>query len=266
MRIISKFQDYYDGIQAHGIDKSLVYIRKPIDHEYDAMFSIYTKKQNPKIELNALEEAGWEYYSTPRTKYFTEKDVTWKLSYGILGFCGKWYVYAKAVKNYQEYKPETKFFYTAEEVRRWVTTTNFKELNDYFYKGKYKDGFIWREKEAMDKNLNNVFQPSNSLSDELFITHKTPVITFRTIEGDGPYDNRTVVRMNGCLKDYGFAKCKDPFTCYQEISMYVGGVLSVGEPSTVEISDEDMRDKKGFNDWSFKTMPGTKKPRRRNKS
>jgi len=55
------------------------------------------------------------------------------------------------------------------------------------------------------------------------------------------------------------------YMAYQEIAMYISGVLGIGEPDTLEISDEDMRDEKGFFDMSFKKDAGVTKPRRRGK-
>ena len=34
--------------------------------------------------------------------------------------------------------------------------------------------------------------------------------------------------------------------------MYISGVIGTGEKDTIKISDKDMRDAKGFDDWSFK--------------
>lgn len=70
------------------------------------------------------------------------------------------------------------------------------------------------------------------------------------------------VTINPCLKDIGFQHILDPYTCFQEISMYMGGVMGNTEKEIVEVSDITQRDKKGFNDKSFKHR-GSKKPRRR---
>lgn len=57
------------------------------------------------------------------------------------------------------------------------------------------------------------------------------------------------------LKALGFAKALDPYTAYQELSMWVGGVLANPERPTAELSDEDKIAKRGFDEWSFRKMP-----------
>ena len=44
----------------------------------------------------------------------------------------------------------------------------------------------------------------------------------------------------------------DAYGIYQEIEMYMGGVLGSQEKETIEISDKDKRDSKGFDNYSFK--------------
>lgn len=263
MRIISKFHDYYDCIQSHGIDKSLVYLRQPKDYEY---FLLYNKSPVTTIEKTA------DIYSNniPNTRRFKEKFLEWKLEYFIVGFCGEWYIYAVATKKdnfmYTGTVLEKKYLHSAEEVKEWVTDTNWKSINSFFYDGKYNDSYLYDKQVAVTKKqLERVFSSVKKIPTNIFIELKTPIITFECIVDHNKVRTTNVLRTNGCLKDIGFHTIKDPYTCYQEISMYIGGVLGIGEPCTVNISDVDMRDKKGFNDWSFKTMPGTKKPRRKNK-
>ena len=79
---------------------------------------------------------------------------------------------------------------------------------------------------------------------EIFIKYKSPIFVYTK-------GNKYTI-INPCLKEYGFVKIKDPFTAFQDIMQYISGVLGVGEPNIIEISNEDMRDKKGFDKWSFK--------------
>jgi len=57
------------------------------------------------------------------------------------------------------------------------------------------------------------------------------------------------------LKQYAFARMADPFTAFQEIQMYISGVLGTNENDMVQISDTDMRDAKGHDNMSFKKYP-----------
>jgi len=62
------------------------------------------------------------------------------------------------------------------------------------------------------------------------------------------------------LGKMGFARKLDPFTAFQELSMWVGGVLPRPGNPMVEISDEKtMVAKHGMDEWSFRTPPGPKR-------
>ena len=58
--------------------------------------------------------------------------------------------------------------------------------------------------------------------------------------------------INPCLRDLQFQKVFEPYTTFQEIDMFLSGVMQSPEKNMINISDKDMRDKKGFNDKSFK--------------
>lgn len=55
------------------------------------------------------------------------------------------------------------------------------------------------------------------------------------------------------LKRVDFHKIMDPFTIFQEIQMWLSGVLPKDGPPMVAITDDIIkRDKHGFDKWSFK--------------
>ena len=55
------------------------------------------------------------------------------------------------------------------------------------------------------------------------------------------------------LKDVDFVKVMDPVRAFQEISMWIGGVLPRPGPPMVQITDPEVRlAKRGFDRWSFR--------------
>lgn len=52
--------------------------------------------------------------------------------------------------------------------------------------------------------------------------------------------------LNPRLQDYQFAKVIDPFQAYQQISMYIGGVLGKGNPEPPVIDNDTLIEIKGF--------------------
>lgn len=62
------------------------------------------------------------------------------------------------------------------------------------------------------------------------------------------------------LGKMGFARKLDPFAAFQELAMWVGGVLPRPGNPMVEISGEKvMVAKHGMDEWSFRTPPGPKR-------
>ncbi len=76
----------------------------------------------------------------------------------------------------------------------------------------------------------------------------------------GNYRHSFVI--NPKLKDLQFYKVFDAFTAFQEISMFLGGVLGVGEKEIIEIEDKYKIGQHGFDKWSFRKEPTKKKGRR----
>ena len=81
-----------------------------------------------------------------------------------------------------------------------------------------------------------------------FIKLSTPVFL---LEKDRPYQRVQLVK-NPILKDYDFASVVGPYEAYQEISVFLGNELSSQMDPNLDRTDKDIRDSKGFDDWSFK--------------
>lgn len=55
------------------------------------------------------------------------------------------------------------------------------------------------------------------------------------------------------LKEIGFAKAVDPYTAYQELSMWIGGILGGTSPEIVRIKDDKvLAENHGFDRFSFR--------------
>jgi hypothetical protein len=63
--------------------------------------------------------------------------------------------------------------------------------------------------------------------------------------------------VNPQLKDFNFATQLDPYTAFQELSMYLGNDLVDQMDPNIERTDDLIRDQKGFDKWSFR-KPGKK--------
>jgi hypothetical protein len=100
--------------------------------------------------------------------------------------------------------------------------------------------------------LDRYFTPNEVGKDSLawLIQNKITVLTYNPqVNGDSKW------RINGDdLKDFHFYKVVDPFTLFQEISMWVGGILPGSANPMVQITDDTIKvAKHGFDPkWSFR--------------
>lgn len=221
MLIISKFHDYYDSAMGMGIDKTVVYNRTVKDDREERRYHRY--------QLHS-------------------KKKSWHVNIFIVGFCGELYPCIKLTEDLI-HNPKSFFFYelnkletfiVEEEIsidvkRRWrgIVSIPHARMNNTYARQDWFD-----LKTHTDKKLDSKFEQE-----------KCPVFM---------WTKRGMV-WNPNLKDIGFQKVIDPYTAFQEVYMYISGVLGTNENEMVTISDEDKLHKKGFFEWSFKKLPGGKK-------
>lgn len=98
-------------------------------------------------------------------------------------------------------------------------------------------------------NFNNYYSEILKINyDEVYRKHNTPVFI---ISSD--YNNHnTYMTINGKLSDYEFYKVFNSFDAFQEIGMFIGGVLVSSENTIINISDSDRIKQYGFDKYSFR--------------
>ena len=253
MLILSDFHDYYDVVTKQGIDKSIVYDRRETKIPLD-QFNSQCIQDYPVIR-EFYEDI--KYYSS-HTMYSCRIE-----SVLIIGFCGKFY---PCIEFYEEGCPpaiptaKTYIHYTykdTEEFMKLRLTT--KDLEAFFApKSKFPRHHSFINK--LDQHgLKALFSKYSGVkNDELFIKTKAPVVIY---QNNQYHSLKHTIYTNYSLKKLQFYKAIDPYMAYQELTMYISGVLGTSRPEPIEISDRDMKFKKGFDEKSFRTDPGTRKPR-----
>lgn len=251
MLIVSDFHDYYDVILKYGVDKSVVYKRKEV--EIDGV-----DDQTPIIGV-----IGDSWWSRGKT---IKPSLPFKYDFGVVGFCGKIHpiviiheeVEKKGLTSFLAPEIKSTYFYRADELDSFIINhKDKKKKKSYLTPKRY-----WYSKGDTNQGLTHQFfnHFKDIKNDVLFCEMDTPIFSY--IGGDV---QKRKLRKNPSLKDLEFFKVEDPFSAYQKIYQYISGVLGISTNELLEISDEDMKAEKGFFEWSFKTPPGTKKPRRRGK-
>lgn len=261
MIVSSEFIDYYDNIGASaGVDRQCVYNRVTRAHGKESLpFPLDLWERQNSVWMNRWFNHVLGFKSNtclPKTNTFA------------LFFCGKVYtgwVYdglngRVTAWSSDELDAAKKGLDLERERVPGVNTGDMFALLDIFEKNRVslRD---WLDIEAVE---------CHHVNRQLC----SPVVAVKVSNECGRRDETRVapninegdhnVIVDPCLQDIGFQRVVDPWTCWQTIHQYNSGVLGKSETETVEISDQHMRDAKGFDEWSFKNR-GTAKRRKRKK-
>lgn len=260
MRIISKFRDYYDNVQGMGSDQTDVYLRENTEVRGEELVQ-YSGLMDSLEKIPHSLSYSWK--SGQYEEYYRLYPV-------LIGFCGKTHlVYRYEAPN------ETLHFYSAAEVDEFVdgVLKEKYDLKKYFpqrmkswEKRWFNRGWGLGRHEFNQVKVAEAFEKVSKLDLTDYFQHgKAPTFVLRRRElNRTDFASSFVVSFNAPLAEYDFVKIIDPYTAFQEISMYRTGVLGTGENEMVTISDEDKRDSKGFDESSFKKAPGQKKRGKKN--
>ncbi len=245
MYIISKKKDYYDGVVgAVGVDKTIVYTREEnIIDERHIPVKLYQHKGRWSDDASPFEQIG-DFRLDPKCRFKN-------FSIFIVGFCGKTYVGWKFYYEKKSYVP----FPTNELITEIIYDSNIAKR--YFIGRYWKDNKNWEEKfDEVVKQCNNV----NLM--EFFREYNSPIFVLdfdydRKIISDyfGRTRRETKLIVNGKLSDYEFYKVFDAFQAFQEISMFISGVLGDKEKNIVVVEDKYKIAQHGFDKWSFRKEP-----------
>jgi len=240
--IICKKKDYYDGVAGTtGIDKSIVYDRQIIEFDrgvFPKEFGGYVGVSNPKLmifgKLNNVDVKPELRIVYPHISPF------------IIGFCGKLYVGWKLY----EIGTTNKKSYLIEE---FITTISYdndnikKLVKPYYWRGNFED----------DLNYILSYDPI-----EMFRELNTPVFVYDHDYGrtdiEKYWRDKPKFIINPLLKEYQFYKVFDAVQAFQEISMFLGGVLGNREKEIVNVEDKYKITQHGFDKWSFRKEPQNK--------
>lgn len=209
-------QDFYDCVLGYGTDPSVVLIRKNEKIPWREV-------PIPGIHALSLREEG-RYYGFIHPKHL------------IVVFCSKVYYGVKFGDQY---------FWSADKLRSWVAEHKGCTVTI--------DG-PWQWRRIKEFQLEDYFAVQNAPQNliDYMIEHGYAIL----LKEDFGYANsEPEVTMNPYgLKHLGFAKALDPYTAYQELSMWVGGVLAGESPKIVKItSDRVLLEGHGFdNVFSFR--------------
>ncbi len=249
MRIISKFQDYYDIGIAYGVDDKLRFERVTMD-------------TNTKVD---------KLRSVTRIVYRKQEQYYRILChFNVILFCGKAYpvVYVRVESITKKNKKffyklvDKEYCYSTEDVDAYIGQYNksLEEINDTYEKLGYSCYYASNFKKYVQGHFEKKFDAYVAL----FELYKKPYFYvesryFKNEKGIDCISTDTILLPQ--LKQYKFSKVLAPMQAFQEISMFLGQ-LNLAEDNTVTIEDKYLAQGKGFDCYSFKKMPSKKRVKR----
>lgn len=218
MRIISKFHDYYDSAMSHGQDRSVVFIRN-------------SEIQKPPVPISGMN------IKSPRI----HKNETFKIFYGVIGFCGKTYPFARFEEDYFE-------------------NDIYHSIRDYAYS--YEEYKILCEEYGVTQGkwegntTSNFFRQQNF--EDFMISQKLAIFSYEHTS-DSLGMRAPIYTVNPILRPYQFYRIFDPYSAFQELDMWIGGVLPQSENMTDVVSDKYRIEQHGYDKHSFRNLPNPRK-------
>jgi len=237
LKILSKFQDYYDSALAFGQDESIVFKRFKEESELG-------KDEKIPFDLPLKCPCNDRWFAG-----FDKHLPNCYLSNFVIAFCGKLYYgvrleYSFMSKEGITTSEGTQHFYSKESFDKFLLSKGVKSKEQ-------KKSFVpfWEKKVPLGYLED---QGSEELKEKLI---ENKVVVASCIEPSALYLGGKIFTLNPRLKDFDFIKMVDPYTAYQELSMYIGGILAPESKPMIQVSDKDRVQQHGFDKWSFRKMP-----------
>ena len=226
MRIISNYKDYYDSLQDYS--DTILWNRQ--------YYSII--ERDPKFK-SLWKKTDLSYY------YNTHSSKEKKNSYihnipVILGYCGNYFKYIIKLESLSDsnfiFSDDFFSIILNKETYDLLDVTLDNDIKRYFYKSFH--------------NLDISFLAS----EDLFNRYNSPLLLLCPLFLQGEKDKSLFrIFINPSLKKLGFSKKKDIQQVYQELDMFVSGVLSNKEDRP-DLSEKHRQGAR-FDKYSFRRLP-----------
>ena len=229
MLIIREKPDYYDSAIGYGIDKAVVYHRKTRRAEDPAVIR--------DIEA-AIEKVEAHNPSLHRSTFVPFH----------VGLCGKIYTGTFAYENAKTGEMKASLYRT--EGEHWERR-HFWVDKDYpsgsLDKKRTSGIYLWDEKRTSVKTLREWLAKTRQgvESMDVFLQHR--LVSFISIDRQ--------IYLEPCLKDSNFQRMMGGVETFQEIMMFISGVLGMLERETPVTEDKYIALSKGFDEHSFRKGP-----------
>jgi hypothetical protein len=257
MRIISKHKDYYDTALKMGADNLVIYKRelteyseangKGKDGALDGPFLDIFDQINDFVQRKEVDKKASAYKIDYAEFENTAKKLTARLERFGIAFCGDVYrgLALKIIDHNGLYaKESTEYFYESDALNHAIETLGLKRKASPSYAPKMKVAY-----DPIDIYFSHDVTDSRR---EFLIENK--IVCASVMKSGRSRFGKNVLTINPILADFQFFKVMDPYKAHQEISMWLGGVLT-NNTKIPEPEDKLKVLMHGFNKMSFKHRP-----------
>lgn len=279
MRLSSKFHDYYDAVLAHGTDQTLVYNRENSETEISGVI------------LDQLPETLKDWLDNQPSIY--ERDADYHncamnpVERGLILFAGNVYPYVTFRVPDPSQRPESYCWRPGKLVTCYTMADVESCLQEYgnkydaqrlqpdptqpvVQKHLRRDSRYRRVSIYSHEGLTNFLAPVEfPWAQDWHLKYQVPIMKLRRERDFRHTDAKAFklhVELNPELTPLQFFRAVDAYTAFQELSMYLSGVLRVNEPDTLEIADPVRLEGHGFDKATSFRQVGPKQGRKSRKA
>lgn len=250
MKIIGG-HDYYDSALAYGQDNEVVFVRQTVEH-LGRTCPLYRGYSDRILKDNYRWSNGG--YSSEFTIKINGVHSKLILIPVVVYIGSKRYGGIQVSGEYTSDIP-IDVFWSYSSFKEYINSHGYEIANPE------KEKYSWYtpviEEEVFD-TLEKFFTPSEATVEQLnwLVNNRVAIAVWRgdTFRSYGRSEDDRKWKCNvSTLKDLFFYRAVDAFTLFQELSMFVGGVLPRNPNPMVEITDDKVKvEKHGFDKWSFR--------------
>jgi hypothetical protein len=211
MRIFSKFHDYYDINLEHGVDPNIIYQRDQDE--------FYSDEQPYHIHDISRFVSYYQLFRISRIQLSRPSFYTFS---PFVVFVGN--------DIYKGYNHGSEYYYSYDDVIQKFNDVRSKNI--YFGTDAFKRFFEF----DLDR-----LPETKTIKDQM-VKDRIPIWYVKLSRRR---ENRTKNITNMALKEINFQTVLDPYTCFQNISMFLGN-LGTSNKEMIEVSNDDKISKHGF--------------------
>ncbi len=231
MRIISKFHDYYDSVLKFGADNRVVYVREAAEVDLRNGLPEDLSFMEPSLHARDLR---------------TQHDASLLLQPFIIAFCGRVYPGVRLISPGKPGKAPAfdESYYDAASY-----TARLTELGLKINPGRRSRWSLSCASPLKLCDIKDFYKTPAAPAFDALVSRRTPVLVgVATLRSPVSLE----LHQDCALKPFRFYQVFNAYSAFQELDMFLGGVLAQNEDPMPVLDDRAKVQRKGFDQYSFR--------------